>query len=410
MEEGKKNKLIIVISILLIVIITLAIIIPKFPIFVVKRTFNYAVYHIVNVSGLSPWLVKGILVFALMPFYWALLEISKIISRRKKLAKFIILGYSGLFFLTMFFVSRDTYFQMYDGAPSKYYALTPEGIRFFDSPGYDPKYGIKLQPVTPEIIEKYKKKQLGLIPNKIDISSPETYEFFDKLTGEPKVWYYLDQDGKFEFFDGPGFHPVYREELKPVTKEIIASFIKKLKEQTQLIEAQKKEEQKKKQMEIIGSLINKSVQNQKDLIDSSVLILDQNKQEDTYIKNKIADLLKEKGASVKDIFKPNFIRENIFENIYSGQTNIINSLNLSEQTDYIIFGKKNVSFEQNQDYEGLITARINLELKLFASRDGNMVSSSIFTGVGAGFSKDEAEIKAADSMSDKIKAFLDKFF
>lgn len=410
MKENKINKLLGLIVLILIIFITLAIIIPKFPIFVVKRTFNYAVYHIVNVSGLSPWLVKGILVFALMPFYWALLEVSKIFSRRKKLAKFIIVGYSGLFFLTMFLVSRDTYFQMYDGAPIKYYAITPEGIKFFDSPGYDPKYGIKLQPVNPEIIEKYKKKQLGLIPNKIEITSPENHEYFDRVTGEPKVWYYLDQQGNFELFDGPGFHPVYKEELKPVTKEIVIAIIKKAEENKKLIEAHKIEENKRKQMEIISSLINKSVHNQKNLVEVSILIIDQNKTESIYTKNKIADLLKEKRASTNDIFKPNFIKENIFENIYSGQTDKINSLRLSEQTDYLLLGKQSISFEQNEEYEGIITAKLSLELKLFSTKDGNLISSSIFSGVGAGFSQNEAEIKAVDSLSEKFKYFLDKFF
>lgn len=410
MEKSKTNKIFILISILIIVIITLAILIPKFPLFVVKRTLNYAAYHIVNISGLSIWLVKGILVFALMPFYWALLEISKLYSSRKKLAKFIIFGYSGLFFLTMFFLSRDTYFKMYDGSPSKYYAMTPEGIRFFDSPGYDPKYGIKLQPVTPEIIEKYKKKELGLAPNKIEISSPQTYEFFDKITGEPRVWYYLDQNGNFQFFDGPGFHPVYKEELKPVTKEVITSFIKKVEDANKLIESQKIEAQKKKQIEFIGSLINKSVHNQRELTDVSILILDQNNRENIYIKNIIIDLLKAKGASPNDIFKPYFVTGNTFEYIYSGHTDRINSLNLYEQTDYLLFGKQTISYEQNPEFEGLITARLSLELKLFSTKDSKLVLSSVFYGTGAGFSKDDAALKAADSLSEQIKSFLYRFF
>lgn len=409
MKGESKSKLLLFISIIIIILITLAIIIPKFPFFVVKRTFNYAVYHIVNISGLSHWLVKGILVFALMPFYWALLELSKIISKRKRLAKFVVMGYTGLFFLTMYFVSRDAYFQMYDGSPSKYYAVTPEGLRFFDSPGYDPKYGIKLKPVTPEIIEKYKKKQLGLTPNKIEISSPENYEYFDKVTGEPRVWYYLDQTGKIDFFDGPGFHPVYNEELKPVTKEIISYFIKKAEESKKLIEKQKIDELEKKQSEFINSLINKSEHNQKDLVDFSVLVLNENGIENLHIKNKIVDLLKDKGASVHNIFKPNFIKGNFFESIYSGQTDKIGSLKIRDQVDYLVFGKTNVSYEQNQEYEGLITARLNLEIKLYSAINANLISSMSFIGIGAGFSKEEAEIKAADSIFEKIKAFFDKY-
>jgi type II secretory pathway component PulF len=64
-----KNSVVAIITFSIILLIILAIILPKFPIFVVKRTFNYATQNIVNISGLSHWLVKGILVFVLIPFY-----------------------------------------------------------------------------------------------------------------------------------------------------------------------------------------------------------------------------------------------------------------------------------------------------------------------------------------------------
>src|SRR5438128_2335188 len=35
--------------------------------------------------------------------------------------------------------------------PLRWYADSPEGIRFFDSSGYDPKYGVKLRPGTPDL-------------------------------------------------------------------------------------------------------------------------------------------------------------------------------------------------------------------------------------------------------------------
>jgi len=208
--EGRKNKIIAIIIFAVILVLILAIILPKFPIFVVKKTFNYAVQNLVNVSGLSSWLVKGILVFILIPFYWALLEVSKLnfqlFNRKKshkKLGKFVIIAYIGLFFLTMFFLGRGTYFGHMKGEATKYYAVTPEGIRFFDSPGFDPKYGIELRPVTLDMMMKYQKKTMGMQPKKIEIESAKGIEFFDPITGEPKVWYYLDNEGNYEFCNGP---------------------------------------------------------------------------------------------------------------------------------------------------------------------------------------------------------------
>ncbi len=414
--EGKRDKIIFIVIIFIVLIITLAIMVPKFPLFVVKKTFNYAVYHIVNISGLSQWLVKGILVFALMPFYWALMEISmlnitifKRQKRHRKLAKFIIFGYSGLFFLTMFFLSRDTYFQHYNGAPTKYYAVTPEGIRFFDSPGYDPKYGIKLQPVTPDIINKYQRNKLGFVPNKINIDSPKDYQFFNPITGEPKVWYYKDENGIFEFFNGPGFHPVFNQELKPVTKEILAELMRKIEEAKQQAEAARIEKEKKKQLQILDSYIDKSLVNQKDVREASLIILDENRQELPGIESLLNDSLRAMGIIPKSIFRKNFINEGIFENIFSGQTKKLVDLKVYEQTDYVILGKKKCSYEINQDLSGVITATLSLDLRVYSAKSGELIASTVFREVGAGFSQDEAEKRAIESLNEKISEFVSKW-
>ena len=183
-----------------------------------KLTYDYVAWNIVRVSGMSRWLVKGIIILLMLPFLWALCEIFKIKFRIKifgktlvksyrKVASLIIIVYISLFFLSMYFLSRDSYFDFYNKEPLKWYAETPEGIRLFDSNGYDPKYGTKLKPVTPEIIEKREKQLMNMYPKPITVTSLEEVAFFDSISGKPKIWYYRDTDGSFEFFDGPGFHP-----------------------------------------------------------------------------------------------------------------------------------------------------------------------------------------------------------
>lgn len=64
-----KNKILKILIAPIFLILILAILLPKFPIVVVNRVFNYTVQNFVNISCLSPWPINGILVFALMPFY-----------------------------------------------------------------------------------------------------------------------------------------------------------------------------------------------------------------------------------------------------------------------------------------------------------------------------------------------------
>lgn len=44
--------------------------------------------------------------------------------------------------------------------------------------------------------------------------------FFDAKTGDPLVWYRLDDQDRIECYDGPGFHPVTRDELRPISPEV----------------------------------------------------------------------------------------------------------------------------------------------------------------------------------------------
>jgi len=45
--------------------------------------------------------------------------------------------------------------------------------------------------------------------------------FFDPRTGDALVWYRIDERGAIECYDGPGFHPVTRDELKPISPDIV---------------------------------------------------------------------------------------------------------------------------------------------------------------------------------------------
>jgi hypothetical protein len=272
-----------------------------------KLTYDYVVWNIVRVSGMSQWLAKGIVILLMIPFLWALCEIFKIKFRIKifgktmvksyrKLAGVIIIVYFSLFFLSMHFLSKDKYFDFYNREPLKWYAETPEGMRFFDSDGHDPVYGIKLKPVTPEIMGKYKRQQMKMYPKRITFTSLEGVEFFDTISGKPKTWYYRDNEGSFEFFDGPCFHPIYNVQLIPVTTEIIISLKKKIgeKQGKTIAEDQKKQaaKQRKKLIERLKKYINTSYRNQPNSKEVSILVIDESMQERNDIEQNIASILK----------------------------------------------------------------------------------------------------------------------
>jgi tetratricopeptide (TPR) repeat protein len=192
--------------------------------------FNHFAGQLVRTLGLNPYLAKAVVLILMVPlflsFKWAALALS---PWRWKTGFAVIACYMVIFYLSMFFLTREHKFEYATGKATKYYARTPEGIRYFDAPGFDPKYGILLKPVDPGVIRSETLRERP--PQKIEGAT----KYFDFATGDPLCWYYEGSDGVIELFDQPGFHPRYNEKLLPITAEIVKKYEKQL-------EAQKKKQ------------------------------------------------------------------------------------------------------------------------------------------------------------------------
>ena len=384
-----------------------------------KLTYDHVVWNIVRVSGMSRWLAKGIVILSLIPFLWALCEIFKIKFRIKifgktlvksyrKLAGIIIIVYIGIFFLSMHFLSRDSYFDFYNKEPLKWYAETPEGIRYFDTDGYDPKYGIKLKPVTPDMIEKYKKQQMKMYPKRIALSSLEGIEFFDSITGKPRVWYYRDKDGTFEFFDGPGFHPTYNVALKPITPDIIISLKEKIRENQEKAAAEMEksavEKETQKRLAYLQRYINTYSKNTPGSKEVAILAVDEKLRQDYDIEKKLVSILKQqKKNPVLSIFKKPFINDGIFERVFSGNLDIIKTLALDNQVDYVILARKYSKFRNNPKVWDGISSDLTIQIKIIATNPIKVVNATSISAIGPGYTNEEAEKNAVEKMYSSLK-------
>lgn len=386
--------------------------------------FGYVVQNIINISGESYWLVKGIVTLLLIPFFWALCELFKIrfrISRSRekptrsyqKLAVIMISVYIGIYFLSMHFLSRESYFAHDSGKPLKWYAETPEGIHLYDSPGYDTKYPIKLKPVTQEIIEKYKRQLKNLYPNRITVTSLEGVDFFDSTSGKPKVWYYQDNQGSFEFFDGPGFHPTYNVELKPVTRGVILSLKEKMREKQEKIASEKvkseTEKEKQKLLAYLQKYINPYPVNPAGSKEVAILAIDKMLHEEYDIEKKMVSILKEQAKNpVLSLFKKPFINDGKFEELFSGNLDIVRFFSLNKHADYIILVKKFSKFRTNPQVSDIISSGLTLQIKIIATNPIKVVNSTSISTIGPGFSNKDAEKNALEKMYNSLKKFFNE--
>lgn len=211
-------------SILLIVILIL-ISIP-----IIQMMFMWGIWgifgqlsdKIVTTTGVNHYLAKAIVLLFMIPLFLSFKWSFAINPFKWKIGYTVILCYTFIFYMSMFLLTKEHKFDYATGKATKYYAKTPEGIRYFDAPGFDPKYGIPLKPVDRDVIRKESVKERPLKK----IEGPTQY--FDHTTGEPLCWYYETSDGIIELYDHSGFHPKYGGELKPITQEIARRYERQL--------------------------------------------------------------------------------------------------------------------------------------------------------------------------------------
>jgi hypothetical protein len=193
----------------------------------VYGTVDYVVDTLASRSGLSLFLVKGIVIVATIPFFWAVASFTRnvfgllnmgwsspLVFYKNKYG-IIILGYVSLFFFAMYLASKDAY-------AYKFCADTPEKIWVSDSAGRDPVYGIEAKPCSQAQTMELRNGEGNLpAPQEVHVADVNTYGWFNGATSKPLVWYDVLPNGDYRFFDRPGHDPNTDEPLRPVTSEVV---------------------------------------------------------------------------------------------------------------------------------------------------------------------------------------------
>lgn len=133
-------------------------------------------------------------------------------------------------------------------------------IELFDLMGFHPETGAELAPVTRDVVAEWHEQRVRIekdARSREQASRPPQRVnevgliFFDPVTGSPKVWYWRDGAGNYEFFDNLGFHPVTGERLEPVTKEVVTEW-QRLKAERERTDRETRERQEREAAEAIA--------------------------------------------------------------------------------------------------------------------------------------------------------------
>lgn len=388
--------------------------------FIVFGTFNFALHQFEDATGLSPYLIKGILVIALVPFFLALRDIGKIPLFKSKgrmpkaLAWGIVLVYVSAYFIAMFFATRGQYFHHLSESgqieAAKYYALTPDGIVYSDTAGVERTYGIEFKPVTPQLMQNLRRKELGKIPRALEVKDPEHIQFFDGLTQEAQVWYDRRGDGSIVLFSTSGINPETGTELRPVTPEVVAEVRKSLTDQQAKREEQAKQataEQRHQEREAVASrLIDTAVTRRPGAAQVAVLAASVGLGIDA-VSLEVTRALRNRGlAPVDGFFRAEFLKSGDAAKLLDSDWGLVRQLELSDHVSGVVVASAKSAVTASEQFEGLKTARLSVRLLCLDVVSQRTCGASEFQATGAGYSDGEAVETALRNSRERISAFV----
>ncbi|MCI0531661.1 MAG: hypothetical protein L0Y74_06920 [candidate division Zixibacteria bacterium] len=398
--EKNPQKRLTILALVLLVAMVLVVFVPSLILWKTAKVFTlYSTIEksLIETTGKSQWFVRGILTIAFIPFvlFWKWLFSLK--KSRRRIARATLMLYTGGYYLAMYFLTQNIHFS-HDGPVLKYYAKTPEGIRLYDTPGYDTKYGIKLEPITSEVAREYELTK-GLPISSAPVSLDTASKYFTRW-GAPNKWYAKLPDGSIELFDGPGVHPKFGIPLEPINAEVV-----------QQVELQKQKMQTIKQQEMakqefqgrLSKYINSSATKLASKKSVLVVVADKGSaQENVEYESTLKGLLGGQGLLVSTkLFKPAFFSEGHFGNLVGGQSQILAELGVSRYVDYLLLIEQQTGFSQNEQLEGLTSSKITLDYQLIKS-SGEQIKSGSLSEPGIGMNEKDAIRKALSNIVEKL--------
>jgi hypothetical protein len=397
--------------------------------FLIFGTFDFVVGKFVDATGMSILLVKGILAIVLIPFFAALREIGMVplfkrVGRIPKPVAYVIAAcYVSAYFLAMYFTTKDTYFHHTgDKVVATKYCDTMEGIRCFDTPGVDPKYGIVLKPITPEIVDILARRERGEIPKPLIFGSTSEITFFDPLDGQAKVWYGRSSEGEITLFSSPGYDPTTDQELVPVNHQIVDEFrrqqqgaeAKKQAEEKQIQEAARnaaiegdKAEAEAQENSFREKYVNASVRKIPGRKGLAPLILGDTESAGS-LQSSVSAALQENGMqSVDGLFKPEFVSDGTASRVFDGDLTLAKKLRLNEAVDSVLLVHSSYTVASAADVsQGLRTVTLSLNMKCIDVVNLRMCGSRSVSVTGIGFSDSEALSTALRNAGPEIQNFV----
>ena len=351
-------------------------------------------------------------------------------KQRRNTGLAILIAMGIMYNLVLYFGTRNENFGP-DGKASRYYALVPGGVVFSDRAGTESKYGVPYRAVTPENVRWLNRIEIGRIES---VADPARHDWFDRVTRDPLLWYYSDSNGKFYFFDGPGYAPSTGDQLQPVTPEVrrqwesntrasatglqrptqrekidsatstptrAGSVVPLLASET--LNQPSAKTQRERRLEEFIPLLNTKVGLAAGKRNIAIMIASSGTMENMTPEQALYGHLQVEGAHIiTNLFPQTLFTRGYFTDMYNGDPEMLRMATSSTRVDALILGRMNYGFAKGAAISNdLVSCEMALSCKVI-NQVGEVVKNDTFRVVGPGFSESAALERATELLATQF--------
>lgn len=154
--------------------------------------------------------------------------------------------------------------------------------------------------------------------------------------------------------------------------------------------------------EDFSSYINTSITNSSGKTNIAVTVVDENGNISSSLSSSIANIYNQTGNSGNTgLIRSSFIHKSGFQELFEGNSEIIEKLKLSSHADYIALGKIRYSMRKGALVDGTIICTASLTMSIVSVNQKSIAKSFTFSENGNGVSETHAQEAATEKLINK---------
>jgi hypothetical protein len=116
----------------------------------------------------------------------------------------------------------------------------------------------------------------------------------------------------------------------------------------------------------------------------------------------LASRFQHDGQILSSFFKQEFVSDGLFNDAFSGSSDLFRKLDLASSVDVLVLAREGVQYSQNTALDNVITATMRLEIVAVPVTGQGDIKAWTFTSTGPGFTNEAARTAAEERLVKQI--------